>query len=92
MVFKHPDIETIVKSIADWMDKNYIRTDARFPLGQENAYKFYPGVTRISKIWQENGYWVVDAMVQFVLKGNKSANMSFQVNEKAEIVGVAYRP
>jgi hypothetical protein len=92
MVFKHPDIETIVKSIADWMDKNYIRTDARFPLGQENTYKFSPGVTAISKIWQENGYWVVDARVQFVLRSNKSMNVSFQVNEKAEIVGVAYRP
>ena len=92
MVFRHPDIETIVKNIADWIDKNYIRTDARYPLGQENTFKFHPGVTRITKIWQENNYWVVDTTVQFLLKTNRSANITFQVNDKAEIVGVSYRP
>jgi hypothetical protein len=90
MINKHPDIETIVNNVHVWIDKNYIRTVARYPLGQENRFKWSPGIIKISKIWHENDYWVVDTTTQFMLPSMQTAKITFQINDNAEVVGFNY--
>lgn len=85
-VMEHPKIEDIYKNIVHWIEKNFVKAILQFHVDKD-SYKF-GRVSKISKVWKENGYWVVDADIEYGLRqGHKMKTVTFQINSEGKIVG-----
>ena len=82
---EHPEIETLNKSIVDWVQKNFIKAMIPFHIDKKE-FKFYR-VLNIPKVWKENDYWIVEAKIEFNLRTQKTTTIVFQVDGKGNVVG-----
>lgn len=78
-------METLNSSIVGWIEKNFAKALIPFHVNKK-AFKF-ARVLHISKVWRDNDYWTVEAMIEFNLGGNKSATIIYQVDDKGNIMG-----
>lgn len=81
----HPEIEDIKKNVVNWMEENFVKAILQFHVNKEQ-YKF-ARITKISKVWKENEYWIVDANIEYALGGHQLKTVTFQVDSDGKVVG-----
>jgi len=86
---EHPELESIYKNIVEWIEKNFVKAVLQHHTNKEN-FKFIK-VDRISKVWKESDYWIVDALIEYELPGLQRKTIVFQVNSESKIVGFDLR-
>ena len=82
---EHPKIEDMYKSIVYWIQENFVKALLQHHV-DKNSFEF-GRVTKISKVWKENDYWIVDADIEYGLRGHKMKTVTFQINSEGKIVG-----
>jgi hypothetical protein len=79
------EIETLNKSIAGWVEKNFIKALIPFHVNKKD-FKFYR-VLHIPKVWKEDNYWIVEATIEFSLITQKTTTIIYQIDAKGNIIG-----
>ena len=82
---EHPKIEVLNKSIVAWIKKNFAKAVLPFHVMKKD-FKFTK-VAKICRVWKENDYWIVDALVDYQLGTSQTTKITFQIDSKGKIVG-----
>ncbi|MGD6811118.1 MAG: hypothetical protein ACQCN3_15605 [Candidatus Bathyarchaeia archaeon] len=53
----------------------------------ENQEFKFKQLSKITKVWKKENYWVVDAFVEYSFPNQKVKTFTFQVNSDSEIIG-----
>jgi len=83
---EHPKIEDMNKNIVYWIQENFVKASLQFHVDKD-SFEF-GRVSKISKVWKQNDYWIVDADIEYTLgAGHKMKTITFQINSEGKIVG-----
>ena len=83
----HPELGQISKNIAAWTEENFAKAKALFPSDAKVKGFRFVRVIEIPKVWQKNGVWLVDALIEYDIAGAKRKNITFQVDVEGKIIG-----
>lgn len=81
----HPKIEDINKNVVNWIHDNFVK--ALIPFNEDAKDFKFQRIDQVSKAWKENDYWIVNVVIEYSTATAGVKTLTFQVNEKGEILG-----
>lgn len=79
-----PKVEIIYKNIEVWIKENFDKALAQS--STKSDFKFGK-INKITKVWKNKDYWIVDAFVEYSFPNPKLKTFTFQLDHEGQVVG-----